>query len=103
MTIETRREKLLFYGVVPVMAAVAGALAASYATGSACPAPPPDLTSIISDATLSGPEKLKALEIYEKISDRPWDIARSFMSAFFICLGLFGVAIGQRIASKPRQ
>jgi hypothetical protein len=102
MTIETRREKLLFYGVVPILAAVAGALAVTYATGSACPAPPADLTSIIRDTSLSGPEKLKALEIYEKISDRPWDIARSFMSLFFIALGLFGVAIGQRIASRPR-
>lgn len=97
MAFETKRERLIYFGFVPIIAACAGALATALFSGQACSPGSETLVTIMTNSSLSGPEKLKALQIYQDLADKPWALVRSLTMLLYAALGLFGVAIAQRI------
>ena len=81
MSLESRKEKLFYRAFVPIGAGVIGALAAVVFSGDSCQlGPGTDFLTILRDSGLSGPEKMKALELYSQITDRPWGIVRTLMT-----------------------
>jgi hypothetical protein len=100
MAIETRREKIIFLGIVPVLGAAAGAIVARLLQGSSCPNSL-DLVAIMKSANLSGPEKLKALEIYQEVADRPWSAFSTFLSLLFFVAGSLALAASDWIRRRP--
>jgi hypothetical protein len=78
MAVETTREKVLYYALVPVIAAAAGAFITSILQGQTClPAGGADLVAILKDNTMSGAQKLQALEVYKDVTGRPWSVISS--------------------------
>jgi hypothetical protein len=56
--------------------------------------------TVLGDTKLTGPEKLKALEVYREVTDRPWAIMRTLMTALMVLLGGTLWAISDRIRGK---
>ncbi|RYD47814.1 MAG: hypothetical protein EOP60_16780 [Sphingomonadales bacterium] len=82
MTLETRRERLIYQGAVPVIAAIAGALAATwFQSANIDQAQLADIVRLISDPKLSADQKIQALNLYKEITDRPWYIMRNLATA----------------------
>ena len=98
MALESRREKIIYYGVVPVVGAVLGAIAASiYAGMAADQSQLMELRAIIQDSSMTGAQKLQALEMYREMTDRPWSVVRSLVGILAVSVGLFAFDIGRRI------
>lgn len=88
MSLETRGEKIFYRAFIPVVSVIIGALATVVFSGSACQlGSETDFISILSSQELGGPEKLKALEIYKEVTDRPWGILRSLVSSLLFVIG----------------
>lgn len=88
MALETTREKIIYGALVPLSASVLTALATVVFTGDACQlAPGTDFLTILQNQRLSGPEKMKALELYTSVTDRPWSVVRSLTSMTTILVG----------------
>ena len=101
MSIETKREKLIYYGAVPIIAAAIGATVTAWMQAYAFDQSQSlDVAAILADKTLTGKEKLQALQIYSNMTDRPWAIARSLTNFLFVALGVFGGAIASRIWAR---
>lgn len=98
---ESRRDKILYLGIVPIAAAMAGAFVSNVLGSGVCgPGSDLDVASILQSSNLSGPDKLKALEIYREISGRPWNFLDTLGVALVFALGLFSVEIGTWIRRK---
>jgi ABC-type uncharacterized transport system permease subunit len=81
MSLESRRERLIYQGAIPVVAAIAGAMAATwFQSASIDQAQLHDVVALLQDPKLTSAQKLQALEIYKEITDRPWGIIRSLTS-----------------------
>ena len=88
MAIDSRRDRVIFHGIVPVLGAILGAIAATWFQSSNLDhAQLDDVMKLIKDQSLSPQQKLQALEIYKEITDRPWSLIRSVVSYFGIALG----------------
>jgi hypothetical protein len=83
MALESRRDKLIYGGFVPIIGAVAGAIAATwFQTASLDQAQLDDVITLLKDPSLTAQQKLQALEIYREITDRPWELIRSLTTTF---------------------
>ena len=101
MSIETRRERIIYFALVPLIAAVLGALATAIFTGQGCAIDTPNsVVDILGSSGLSSAEKMKALEVYREVSDRPWSLVRSLTTLLFVLLGASAFAIAERIRGK---
>ena len=101
MTLETRKEKVIFYAIVPIAAAVAGAVVTNFIQGTTClPEGGADMVAIIKDSTMSGPDKLKALQIYKDITARPWDKIGSVITLLFFVVGSMSFAVSDWIRKR---
>lgn len=97
MSIETNREKLLFYAVVPIIAAAAGAFVTSMIQGQTClPEGGADLLAILKDGTMTGEQKLKALEVYKEVTGRPWSLIGSVSASIFAIGGFMAAYLATR-------
>lgn len=89
MRLETKRQRLLYQGLVPIAAAIIGAISATwFQSTSIDQAQLNDVISLIGDPKLSSEQKLQALELYREITDRPWAIIRSLVTAFTMTLSV---------------
>jgi hypothetical protein len=88
MGIETRRDKLIYHGFIPVLGAILGAIAATwFQSANLDNSQLHYVVTLLKDPALSAQEKLQALEIYKEITDRPWSVIRSIVTFFGISLG----------------
>jgi hypothetical protein len=98
VAIESTREKLIFYALVPIVAAAAGALVTNLIQGQQClPASGDDLITILKDQSMTAPQKLQALEVYKEVTGRPWSVVAT-ISGSIMAIG--GVAIGLLLSRK---
>ena len=98
MAIETKKEKILYYAVMPIVAASAGAFVTSLIQGQSClPSGGADLVAILKDTTMSGAQKLKALELYKEITGRPWSLVSTISGSL---MGIGALVAGSLLASR---
>jgi hypothetical protein len=101
MSLETRKEKIIFLALVPVIAAVCGALATAIFTNTSCQlGPGTDFVTVLSNQALTGDQKLKALEIYQTVTDRPWGLVRSLLSILAVVTGALVFTAATRLGRK---
>jgi ABC-type uncharacterized transport system permease subunit len=101
VALESPTEKIIYGLVVPILAAVIGALVATwFGAASVDHAQVQDVVGLLKDPNLSGPQKLKALEIYKEITDRPWGLARTLVTTATIIAAAIGFAWAFRIQNK---
>jgi hypothetical protein len=88
MTDESRRQQLIKQWVVPIAAAIIGGVAGSFVQATSFDsAQVSDIVSVLKDPALSAEQKMRALEVYQEITDRPWSIIRSLVTFLGIALG----------------
>ena len=88
MSEQSRGQQIVKNWVVPVCAAVVGGIAGSFVQATSFDtAQVSDIVAVMKDPALTADQKLQALQIYEKITDRPWSIIRSLLTYFSIALG----------------
>ena len=88
MADESRRQNLIKHWVVPIAAAVIGGIAGSFVQATIFDsAQLSDIISVLKDPALAADQKIRALEIYEEITDRPWSIIRSLVTFSGMALG----------------
>jgi hypothetical protein len=101
MSLGTRKEKIVFLGLVPILAAVGGALATVLLSGDSCRlGPGTDFMTVLRDSSLTGPEKIKALEVYRDVTGRPWAVISALISVGAVSIGIFAWAITDRIRGR---
>ena len=92
MSLETPKERLLYQGAVPILAAMAGAVAATWFQSVTFDnAQIADVITLLKDPTLSADQKLQALKMYQDITDRPWSVVRSLVTTLTMTIS---VAVG---------
>ena len=97
MSLETKRERLIYQGAISVIAAIAGALAATwFQSANVDQAQLADIVKLISDPKLTAEQKIQALSLYKEITDRPWLIMRNLATTlgFAIMWGIGAAAAG---------
>ena len=88
MADENPRQRFVTLWVVPIVTAIIGGVAGSlFQATSFDNAQISDIVSVLKDPALLAEQKLKALEIYQQITDRPWSILRSIMTYLGVALG----------------
>ena len=88
MANEDRRQQIITQWVVPITAAIIGGIAGSvFQAASFDNAQVSDIISVLKDPALSADQKMKALEVYQAITDRPWSIIRSLVTYLGVALG----------------
>jgi hypothetical protein len=88
MAEESPRQRIVKNWVVPIAAAVIGGIAGSFVQATSFDtAQVSDIISVMKDPSLTAEQKIQALQIYEKITDRPWSIIRSMVTYLGIALG----------------
>jgi hypothetical protein len=101
MSLESRREKIVFFGIVPVAAAICGSLITVLFTNSSCQlGPGTDFVSVLGSSGLTGDQKLKALEIYQNVTERPWNVVKSLVMILMLCLVSLAWAYADRIRGR---
>ena len=96
MSLETAKEKLLYQGVVPILAAMAGAVAATWFQSlSFDNAQIADVIQLLKDPKLTAEQKLQALKIYQDITDRPWSVVRTLVNSLTMAVA---IAVGALVA-----
>jgi hypothetical protein len=101
MSLETRRERVIYLGVVPVVGAILGAVATSIfqiATGPG--ADFPTAIEVMKDASLSSADKLEVLKMIKEVSDRPWSVIRTLLTSLTFLVGICAIPIAQRISGR---
>ena len=98
----TNRDKIIFYGLIPIFAAAIGAVIAGLIQAQNCSVPNTlQLSEIIRASNLTGKEKFEALRIYSDITDRPWSFVRSIFFALIPIVGVLVYTISDRIRDRP--
>ena len=96
MSLETRKEKIFYQVIVPIVGAVLGAITATwFQSASIDRAQLQDVIQLLRDPSLTAPQKLQALELYKEITDRPWSIIRSLVSMLTMTVA---IAVGAMVA-----
>ena len=81
MSIESRKERILYQAVVPIAAAILGAIAATWFQSAIIDKTQlADIVHLLKDPQLTAQQKLQGLNIYKEITDRPWSVIRSLVS-----------------------
>jgi len=81
MSLETRKDKLIYGIAVPIIGAILGAIVATWIQASTIDkAQLADVVSLLKDPQLTAQQKIQALQMYREITDRPWGIIRSLTS-----------------------
>lgn len=94
MALDTRAERVVYQGLIPVLGAVLGAIAATwYQSASMDSAQIGDITALLRDPQLNSQQKIQALEMYKEITDRPWYVIRSLTTSFTICVAMVLAAL----------
>lgn len=98
MKFETRKERIILLGIIPIAAAVRGSAATVFFGGSSCQlGPGTDFMSVLQTSGMSGEEKMKVLELYRDVSDRPWSLMRSLVGILAVSCGMLVWALSERI------
>ena len=78
---ENRLDKIIFLGVVPVLAAVLGAVAGALMQAQSCSVVgASEIRELLQNAQMNGVQKLDFMKTYLELTDRPWSIARSVIN-----------------------
>lgn len=98
---ETKTDRFISMGVIPVLAAVFGAAAGALMQAQSCSVVgATEIKALLTNAQLDGTQKLEFMKTYLELTDRPWALARSIVGfvtfAGSIGLGLFAAAGGFR-------
>jgi hypothetical protein len=102
MALETTKEKLIWQGLVPIVGAVIGAIVATWFQAATIDkAQLADVVALLKDPSLTGPQKISALEIYKEITDRPWSVLRSLVSVGTVLGAAIGFAYAFRLQNRP--
>ena len=98
VAIETTRDRIIFLVVVPITTALVGAFATAYFTAGSCQViSSPDFITILKTTGLTSADKMKALAMYQDISDRPWSIVRTLGTVLAICTPILLYAYADKI------
>jgi hypothetical protein len=101
MALETRRERIIYLGVIPIVGAVLGALAAAiFQIMSSPTAGLPSAVEVLRDQFLSSADKIRLLEMIKEVGDRPWSLLRSLFFCLTFLVGVRAPAIAQRIRDR---
>jgi hypothetical protein len=101
MTLESRREKVIYLGLVPVVAAILGSLATAIFQIAATPSSEfPTAIEILKDPLLGNAEKVKLLEMVKEIGDRPWSVIRTLTTSLTFIVGVCAIPLAQRIRDR---
>jgi hypothetical protein len=93
MTEDTRGQRIVKTWAIPIVTAIIGGVAGSFVQATSFDsANISDIVAVMKDPALTADQKMQALQIYEKITDRPWNIIRSLVT-------YLGVAVGAVIGS----
>lgn len=96
MSLESKRERFVYQGLIPVIAAIVGAIAATWVqSANIDQAQLSDVVSMLKDPALSADQKLQALNLYKEITDRPWAILRSLTTMLTMSVS---IAVGAAVA-----
>ncbi len=96
MALETAKERVIYQGIVPIIAAIIGAFAATwFQSFTVDQAQIADVVSLLKDPELKPDQKLQALKLYEQITDRPWSIIRSLTTTLTVAITM---ALGAMVA-----
>ena len=94
MTESRQRDWWIDKLIIPVMAAIIGAIAASWFQASALDhAQLKGVVALIKDPAMSADQKIKALDIYREITDRPWSLIRTLVTSVTVFLPMFLMAL----------
>ena len=101
MAIESKREKIVYYGVFPIAAAIVGALAtAIFQAANAPDFHLPNAMAVIKDTSLTSAEKIKLIEMIKDVGDRPWSVIRSLATSFTFLVAVCAIPLTQRISNR---
>ena len=90
----TKRGWWLDKVLVPIIGSVVGAIAATWFQASALDqAQLADVVELLKDPAMDATQKVKALEIYQNITDRPWSLMRSLITSLTIFMPMFLMAL----------
>lgn len=85
---ERTRDRVIFLGVVPILAAVAGSAFGALMQAQACSVVgATEIKALLENAQLNGAQKLEFMQQYMQLTDRPWSLARSVMTILTFSTG----------------
>ena len=97
--IEGRREKLIYFGAVPILAAILGAIATvtvQYFLGGGGEIDD-NVRAVILDGRMTPEQKLKTIELLNKQDDDFWGVIRTLVGASLVPMGMLAFALSERI------
>lgn len=78
---ESKMDRFVFLGAIPVVAAVMGSVVGALMQAQACSVVgASEIQSLLLNAQLTGIQKIEFMKQYMEVTDRPWGLARSVVS-----------------------
>ena len=98
---ETKVDRFIYMGAVPVLAAMLGGVAGALIQAEACSiVGASEIKALLVNAQLNGAQKIQFMKDYMELTDRPWALARSVVSFITFsgasAIGLFAASGGFR-------
>lgn len=96
---ESKKDRIIFLGIIPILAAICGGAAGALIQAQSCSVVgATELRALIENAQMTGTQKLEFMKLYTSITDRPWEIVRSIVTysaaASASLIGLFAAGGG---------
>lgn len=80
---ETKIDRIVYLGAIPLLAAVAGSAVGALLQAQSCSViGVSEIRALLENAQLSGPQKLDFMKLYMELTDRPWSVVRSIVTTF---------------------
>jgi uncharacterized membrane protein len=100
-TTQSKLERIMLYGVVPVAAALLGSLATVWASNYLGHTAPSDAASLVlRDASLSPADKAKLLALLNNDTDKFYDFLGRILSIVSVTVGVLSVTFSYRLYRK---
>lgn len=78
---ETTRDRVIYLGVIPLLAAVSGSAIGALVQAQSCSViGASEIRTLLENAQMTGAQKLAFMKDYLELTDRPWGIVRSIVS-----------------------
>lgn len=96
---ETKLDRVIYMGAVPLLAAMLGGVAGALLQAQSCSiVGASEIKALLENAQLNGAQKIQFMKDYLELTDRPWSLARSVVtfvtSAGTLALGFFAASGG---------
>jgi hypothetical protein len=93
---ETTKDRVIYLGVIPVLAAVLGSVGGALFQADSCSVTGiGELQALVQNAQLTGAQKIEFMKQYMELTDRPWSVARSVVSyTAGFCMAALGLFAG---------